>query len=125
MQSLDRGQWSISGTHVREGLESPDGDVCTRRKPGPPLVARFGRDEPGDRGNGAFETNDDRAADARSPYDKLERALLPLFDGRRDGCIDAVRHAIALNGSFFATERARARAGRAQGMLRMKQPRAG
>jgi len=55
--------------------------------------------------NVAFETDDDRAADARSLYDKLEHAVLPLFYGRRDGYIDVMRHAIALNGSFFNTER--------------------
>ena len=56
-------------------------------------------------GNVAFETDDDRAADARSLYDKLERAVLPLFYGHRDGYVDVMRHAIALNGSFFNTER--------------------
>jgi starch phosphorylase len=55
--------------------------------------------------NVAFETDDDRAADARSLYGKLEHAVLPLFYGRREGYIDIMRHAIALNGSFFNTER--------------------
>ncbi len=31
--------------------------------------------------------------------------MLPLFYGRRDGYVDVMRHAIALNGSFFNTER--------------------
>ena len=55
--------------------------------------------------NVAMETDDDRAADAQSLYDKLEGVVLPLFYGRREGYIDVMRHAIALNGSFFNTER--------------------
>ena len=55
--------------------------------------------------NMAMETDDDRAADAHSLYDKLEGVVMPLFYGRREGYIDVMRHAIALNGSFFNTER--------------------
>jgi starch phosphorylase len=44
-------------------------------------------------------------ADADSLYHKLETVVLPLFLGSRDGFIDVMRHAIALNGSFFNTHR--------------------
>ena len=38
-------------------------------------------------------------------YDKLERVVLPLFYGDNGRFIDVMRHAIALNGSFFNTQR--------------------
>lgn len=44
-------------------------------------------------------------ADALSLYDKLEHTVLPLFDHERDRFLDVMRHAIALNGSFFNTQR--------------------
>jgi starch phosphorylase len=47
----------------------------------------------------------DSAAHAAFLYEKLERDILPLFYGNRDGFIDIMRHAIALNGSFFTTQR--------------------
>jgi starch phosphorylase len=47
----------------------------------------------------------DRSLDASSLYDQLERAVLPLFYHERDRFIDVMRHAIALNGSFFNTHR--------------------
>jgi starch phosphorylase len=48
----------------------------------------------------------DRAAcDAASLYDKLEQVVVPLFYGNRDRFLDIMRHAIALNGSFFNTQR--------------------
>jgi glycogen phosphorylase len=40
-----------------------------------------------------------------SLYDKLEKAVLPLYVQNRSGFIDVMRHAIALNGSFFNTHR--------------------
>jgi starch phosphorylase len=43
--------------------------------------------------------------DAASLYDKLEQEILPLFYSDRDHFIDVMRHAIALNGSFFNTQR--------------------
>ena len=46
-----------------------------------------------------------REANANSLYDKLEDVVLPLFYGNRDGFINVMRHAIALNGSFFNTQR--------------------
>lgn len=46
-----------------------------------------------------------RAADVASLYDKLETAIMPMFYRDRPRFIDVMRHAIALNGSFFTTER--------------------
>jgi starch phosphorylase len=55
---------------------------------------------------GAGAEPDDRAAcDATSLYDKLERVVIPLFYNDRDRFLDVMRHAIALNGSFFNTQR--------------------
>ncbi len=48
---------------------------------------------------------EDRSRDASSLYDKLEQAVVPLFYRDRDRFIDMMRHAIALNGSFFNTQR--------------------
>ncbi len=48
----------------------------------------------------------DRAdCDAASLYDKLEHVVLPLFYQQRERFVDMMRHAIALNGSFFNTQR--------------------
>ena len=48
----------------------------------------------------------DRAAcDAASLYEKLERVVVPLFYRDRERFLDVMRHAIALNGSFFNTQR--------------------
>ena len=43
--------------------------------------------------------------DAASLYDKMERVVVPLFYRDRERFIDVMRHAIALNGSFFNTQR--------------------
>ena len=57
-------------------------------------------------GNSAgAEPGDDRAVDAQSLYNKLETVILPLYYRDQDRFIDVMRHAIALNGSFFNTER--------------------
>jgi starch phosphorylase len=40
-----------------------------------------------------------------SLYNKLERVIIPMFYQDRDRFIDVMRHAIALNGSFFNTQR--------------------
>lgn len=45
------------------------------------------------------------AAHTRSLHAKLHEKIAPLFYGDRDGFIDVMRHAIALNGSFFNTQR--------------------
>ena len=46
-----------------------------------------------------------RQADAASLYDKLEQKVVPLFYNQRDAFINIMAHAIALNGSFFNTQR--------------------
>ncbi len=43
--------------------------------------------------------------DAASLYDKLEQVIMPAFYGDQSRFIDIMRHAIALNGSFFNTQR--------------------
>jgi len=49
--------------------------------------------------------DDDRAQDAAALYDKLEQVIMPLFYGDQQGFLNVMRHAIALNGSFFNTQR--------------------
>jgi len=51
------------------------------------------------------ESPERTSADARALYDKLECVVAPLFYQKRDEFIDVMRHAIALNGSFFNTQR--------------------
>lgn len=48
---------------------------------------------------------DQSPRDAASLYDKLERVIVPPFYHDRERFIDVMRHAIALNGSFFNTQR--------------------
>ena len=55
--------------------------------------------------DGAAEASADRRQDAASLYDKLEQIVTPLFYYNRDDYLDVMRHAIALNGSFFNTHR--------------------
>jgi starch phosphorylase len=50
-------------------------------------------------------TSENHGADAASLYDKLEHVIVPLFYNDRSGFLDVMRHAIALNGSFFNTHR--------------------
>jgi starch phosphorylase len=47
----------------------------------------------------------DDAHDAACLYDKLETVIMPLYYEDRDRYIDIMRHCIAINGSFFNTER--------------------
>ncbi len=47
----------------------------------------------------------DHAKDADALYTKLEQIILPMFYGERKRFIEIMRHAIALNGSFFNTQR--------------------
>jgi len=47
----------------------------------------------------------DRSQDADSLYEKLEKEILPLYYRYRQGYMDVMRQAIALNGSFFNTQR--------------------
>jgi len=49
--------------------------------------------------------SDTSASDATSLYDKLERSIAPMFYREPDRFADVMRHAIALNGSFFNTQR--------------------
>lgn len=51
------------------------------------------------------DAHPDRARDANELYDKLETKILPLYYDDRDGYSRVRRHAIAINGSFFNTER--------------------
>ena len=55
--------------------------------------------------NRGGDQGDATARDAASLYDKLEHEILPLYYTQRAGFIDVMRHAIALNGSFFNTQR--------------------
>ena len=47
----------------------------------------------------------DPVAEADSLYDKLEHAILPLYYGKPEAYTEIRRSAIALNGSFFHTQR--------------------
>ncbi len=47
----------------------------------------------------------DHSLDAPSLYDKLEKTILPLFYRDREGFTNVMIHAIAINGSFFNTQR--------------------
>jgi starch phosphorylase len=51
------------------------------------------------------EESHDRSEDAVSLYEKLETEILPLFYRDRDRFVDIMLHCIALNGSFFNTQR--------------------
>ncbi|WP_158748589.1 alpha-glucan family phosphorylase [Acidobacterium sp. S8] len=53
----------------------------------------------------AIEDNDDEADEAGSLYDHLERVLLPLFYSQPQQWRRIMRSTIALNGSFFNTQR--------------------
>jgi starch phosphorylase len=53
-------------------------------------------------GNGS-ET--DNQAEAESLYAKLENVILPLYYGERHKFLEVMQHAIAINGSFFNTQR--------------------
>ncbi len=47
----------------------------------------------------------ERAEDARDLYEKLERAVIPLFYANPDRYLDMTLHCISLNGSFFNAHR--------------------
>lgn len=49
------------------------------------------------------ESNDEQ--NAKSLYDKLEHIIIPLFYNNREQWINIMRHAIAINASFFNTHR--------------------
>jgi glycogen phosphorylase len=54
---------------------------------------------------GASDGSPTAEAEAASLYDKLERVILPAFYGRPDSFAEIMRSTIALNGSFFNTQR--------------------
>lgn len=54
---------------------------------------------------GRAATETDSAAEANDMYVKLERVILPLFYGLPAAYAQVMRYAIALNGSFFNTQR--------------------
>ena len=54
---------------------------------------------------GHADLPEDAAAEASSLYDKLELLILPMFYGRPDAYATVMRSAIAVNGSFFNTQR--------------------
>ncbi|MBM3246582.1 MAG: alpha-glucan family phosphorylase [Candidatus Omnitrophica bacterium] len=47
----------------------------------------------------------DSAQDARDLYQKLEKIIIPMFYKEKDKWLEVMRHAIALNASFFNTQR--------------------
>ncbi len=47
----------------------------------------------------------DRSTVVASLYDQLEQMIGPLFSQGRERFLEVMRHAIALNGSFFNTHR--------------------
>lgn len=55
--------------------------------------------------NTSMEGPDSRADDAHALYDKLEMIILPMFYNELDRYTEIIRHSIALNASFFNTER--------------------
>ena len=55
--------------------------------------------------NNGAPGGEDGATDAQSLYSKLEMVVLPMYYRDQDRYIEVMRHAIALNGSFFNTER--------------------
>lgn len=54
---------------------------------------------------GGAASADSRSADAHALYNKLEMVILPMFVNEPDRYAEVMRHAIALNASFFNTER--------------------
>jgi starch phosphorylase len=54
---------------------------------------------------GEAEIPDSPADEVTSLYHKLEDIILPMFYGRHNAYAEVMRHSIALNGSFFNTQR--------------------
>ena len=54
---------------------------------------------------GSAEPEPDESRESNDLYVKLEQVILPLFYGLPLGYVEVMRHAIALNGSFFNTQR--------------------
>lgn len=59
----------------------------------------------GERTDTSTETPEQSGRDAALLYEKLEQVVIPTFYRDRDRFLDIMRHAIALNGSFFNTQR--------------------
>ena len=59
----------------------------------------------GDRCDATTNSGDRASCDAASLYEKLENVVVPLFYRDRERFLNVMRHAIALNGSFFNTQR--------------------
>jgi starch phosphorylase len=55
--------------------------------------------------DGDMNVSHELAADAASLYDKLESIIVPMFYREPHHFVEVMRHAIALNGSFFNTQR--------------------
>lgn len=54
---------------------------------------------------GNSDIAEDLASEVSGLYDKLEREIVPMFYGRPSRYLEVMRSAIALNGSFFNTQR--------------------
>jgi len=54
---------------------------------------------------GSSEPAEDPSLEIAALYDKLQREIVPMFYGRPNRYIEIMRYAIALNGSFFNTQR--------------------
>jgi Glucan phosphorylase len=54
---------------------------------------------------GAIEIPETEAVEIAALYHKLEKIIVPLFYGRPDAYAEVMRLSIALNGSFFNTQR--------------------
>jgi starch phosphorylase len=54
---------------------------------------------------GSSELAEDPSLEIAALYDKLEREIVPMFYGRPNRYTEVMRFAIALNGSFFNTQR--------------------
>jgi starch phosphorylase len=53
----------------------------------------------------AGNTPADNTAEAESLYNKLEGVILPMYYNDRAKFLEVMQHAIAINGSFFNTQR--------------------
>jgi starch phosphorylase len=57
------------------------------------------------RSTGGLAAATDNASEAQSLYAKLENVIIPLFYKERGRYLSVMQHAIAINGSFFNTQR--------------------
>lgn len=57
------------------------------------------------RGEPSHESVADNEADAENLYSKLESVILPMYYESRNRYLEVMQHAIAINGSFFNTQR--------------------